>query len=69
MLAHELLELRVEAVAELLCAYGEVQFLRALYSEHPVHSSLQPLIAYLQKSITSLILGASIEDQCESKIE
>ena len=43
VLAHELLELRVEAVAELLCAYGKVQFLRTLYAEHPVHPSLQPL--------------------------
>lgn len=51
VLAHELLELRVEAVAELLCAYGEVQFLRALYSEHPVHSSLQPLISVLKSEV------------------
>ena len=51
VLAHELLKLRVEAAAELLRAYGKVQFLRTLYAEHPVHSSLQSLIAVLKREV------------------
>ena len=51
MLAHELLKLRVEAVAELLRTYGEVQFLRALHAEHPVHPPLQPLISVLKREV------------------
>ena len=51
VLAHELFKLRVEAVAELLRADCKVQFLRALYAEHPVHPSLQALVAVLEREV------------------
>ena len=51
VLAHKLLKLRVEAVAELLRSYGKVQIRRTLHAEHPVHALLKALVAIFEREI------------------